>query len=132
MYPTDYRYTKEHEWVRVQGGVGTIGITDYAQHELGDVVYVELPKPGTKLAAGQSLGTVESVKAVSEIYCPVSGEVTEVNEALARDPEKINQDPHGAAWLLKLRLDNLKELDALMDAAAYQSYIAEKQKEASA
>ena len=132
MYPTDYRYTKEHEWIHVQGGVGTVGITDYAQHELGDVVYVEVPKPGAKLEAGQPFGTVESVKAVSEIYSPVSGEVLEVNAALSKEPEKINQDPHGAAWLVKIKLANPKELDDLMDAAAYEKYIAEKQKEASA
>ena len=132
MYPTDYRYTKEHEWIQVEGSTGTVGITDYAQHELGDVVYVELPKPGAKLEAHQSFGTVESVKAVSEIYSPVSGEVLEVNAALSSEPEKINQDPHGAAWLVKIKLANPKELAGLMDAAAYQNYIAEKQKEASA
>lgn len=132
MYPADYRYTKEHEWIKVQGGVGTIGITDYAQHALGDVVFVELPKPGTKFAAGQSFGTVESVKAVSEIYAPISGEVTEANASLANEPEKINQDPHGAAWLIKIKLSDSKELDGLMNAAAYQSFLAEKEKEASA
>src|SRR6204780_409398 len=98
MYPKDYRYTKEHEWVKVEGSIGTIGITDYAQHELGDVVFVELPKIGTGIKAGQSFGTVESVKAVSEIFCPVSGTITETNSAHADAPEKINQDPHGAAW----------------------------------
>lgn len=132
MYPTDYRYTKEHEWIKVQGGVGTVGITDYAQHELGDVVYVERPKVGAKLEANQPFGTVESVKAVSEIYSPVSGEVVEVNTALENEPEKINRDPHGAAWIMKIKLSNTKELDGLMDAAAYEKYIAEKQKEASA
>lgn len=132
MYPTDYRYTKEHEWVKLDGATGTVGITDYAQHELGDVVYVELPKPGARLEAHQSFGTVESVKAVSEIYSPVSGEVLEVNAALSSEPEKINQDPHGAAWLIRIKLANPKEADALMDAPAYQNYIAEKQKEASA
>ena len=129
MYPADYRYTKEHEWIKVDGETGTIGITDYAQHELGDVVFVELPKVGAKLKAGQSLGTVESVKAVSEIYSPVSGEVTEVNAALANTPEKINADPHGAAWLIKLKLADKKELSGLMDATAYQAYVAEKTKE---
>jgi glycine cleavage system H protein len=132
MYPTDYRYTKEHEWIKVSGGVGTVGITDYAQHELGDVVYVELPKPGARLEAHQPLGTVESVKAVSEIYSPVSGEVVEANPTLANEPEQINKDPHGAAWLVKIKLGNPAEVDGLMDAAAYQSYIAEKQKETSA
>ena len=132
MYPTDYRYTKEHEWIKVEGGVGTVGITDYAQHELGDVVYVEMPKVGAKLEAHQPFGTVESVKAVSEIYSPVSGEVLEVNAALGNEPEKINKEPHGAAWIVKIKLSNAKELDGLMDAAAYEKYIAEKQKEASA
>ena len=132
MYPKDRRYTKEHEWIKVEGSTGTVGITDYAQHELGDVVYVELPKPGAAIAAGQSFGTVESVKAVSEIYSPVSGEVLEVNAALSNEPEKINQDPHGAAWLVRLKLANPREVDGLMDAAAYEAYIAEKQKEASA
>ncbi len=132
MYPSDFRYTKEHEWIRVEGVIGTVGITDYAQHELGDVVFAELPKVGAKFSAGQSFGTVESVKAVSEIYSPVSGEVTEVNASLATSPEKINQDPHGAAWLIKVKLSASAELSSLMDAAAYQAYIDEKQKEASA
>jgi glycine cleavage system H protein len=132
MYPNDYRYTKGHEWVKMDGSMGTIGITDYAQHELGDVVFVELPKVGAQLKAGQSLGTVESVKAVSEIFCPVSGEVTEINPALAAAPEKINQDPHNSAWLIKMRLVDAKEAAGLMDAAAYQAYVAEKSKEHSA
>ncbi len=129
MYPKDYRYTKEHEWIKADGATGTIGITDYAQHELGDVVFVELPKVGAQLKAGQSLGTVESVKAVSEIFTPVSGEVTETNPALADAPEKINSDPHGSAWLIKIRLADPKEAASLMDAAAYEAYIAEKAKE---
>jgi glycine cleavage system H protein len=132
MYPADFRYTKEHEWIKVDGDSGTVGITDYAQHELGDVVFVELPKVGAILKAGQSLGSVESVKAVSEIYCPVSGEVTAVNSILADTPEKLNQDPHGAAWLVKLRLANNSEAQLLMDAAAYEAYLAAKDKEASA
>jgi len=131
-YPSNYRYTKEHEWVRAEGDVATVGITDYAQHELGDVVFVEMPKPGTKLNAGQSFGTVESVKAVSDIYAPVSGEVTEVNAALSDTPETINKDPHGKAWLIKLKLANSSELAQLMDAAAYEAFIAGKEKEASA
>lgn len=131
-YPSDYRYTKEHEWVRVEGDVATVGITDYAQHELGDVVYVELPKPGAKLNAGQSFGTVESVKAVSDIYAPVAGEVTEVNSALAETPEAINKDPHGKAWLIKLKLADSSPVGKLMNAAAYEAFIADKQKEASA
>jgi glycine cleavage system H protein len=132
MYPSDYRYTKEHEWVRVEGDVATVGITDYAQHELGDVVYVELPKPGAKLNAGQSFGTVESVKAVSDIYAPVAGEVTEVNSALSETPEAINKDPHGKAWLIKLKLADSSAVGKLMNAAAYEAFIADKQKEASA
>jgi glycine cleavage system H protein len=129
MYPKDYRYTKEHEWIKADGATGTIGITDYAQQELGDVVFVELPKVGTQLKAGQPLGTVESVKAVSEIFTPVSGEVTETNPALVDAPEKINSDPHGSAWLIKIRLADSKEPASLMDAAAYEAYIAEKAKE---
>jgi glycine cleavage system H protein len=127
MYPSDYRYTKEHEWIKVNGGIGTIGITDYAQHELGDVVFVELPAAGTKITAGKVFGTVESVKAVSEIYAPVSGEVTEANASLATAPETVNTDPHGAAWLIKMKLDNSAELSGLMDAAAYQAFVSEKE-----
>jgi glycine cleavage system H protein len=129
MYPNDFRYTKDHEWVKVEGDTGTIGITDYAQHELGDVVFVELPKPGAAVKTGTSFGTVESVKAVSEIYSPVSGEVIEANALLTDTPEKLNVDPHGAAWLVKVRVTNPREIDGLMDAVAYQAYIAEKAKE---
>jgi len=131
-YPTNFKYTKEHEWVDVKGGVATIGITDYAQHELGDVVFVELPKVGAQVVTGKSFGTVESVKAVSEIYAPAAGEVLEANGNLHDAPEKINSDPHGAAWLIKVKLANPAELANLMDAAAYEAYIAEKSKEASA
>ena len=132
-YPANFRYTKQHEWVDVKGGVASIGITDYAQQELGDVVFVELPKVGSQLTAGKSFGTVESVKAVSEIYAPVSGEVTEANEELHNTPEKINSDPHGTAWLVKVKLSNASEVSGLMDAAAYEAFIAsEKGKEASA
>ena len=131
-YPANFRYTKEHEWIEVQGDSGTIGITDYAQHELGDVVFVELPKVGTKLTAGKPLGTVESVKAVSEIYSPATGEVTAINEALGDSPEKINTDPHAAAWLVKVKLANPGEVSSLMDAAAYQKYVEAKDKEAHA
>jgi glycine cleavage system H protein len=133
MYPSDYRYTKEHEWVRLEGGTATVGITDYAQHSLGDVVYLDLPRIGATLVAGKSLGTVESVKAVSEIFAPVSGEVTEVNAAqLGASPELINTDPHGKGWLVKLKIANASEIDGLMDSAKYQAYIAEQEKEASA
>jgi glycine cleavage system H protein len=131
-YPKNYRYTKEHEWIEVKGDVATIGITDHAQHELGDVVFVELPKPGAKIEAGKSFGTVESVKAVSEIYAPAAGEVLEANGELHNTPEKINSDPHGAAWLIKVRLANPAAVGSLMDAAAYEAYIAEKGKETSA
>src|ERR1700722_4749560 len=132
MYPADFRFTKEHEWIKVQGSIGTIGITDYAQHELGDVVFVELPKVGAEIKAGQSFGTVESVKAVSDIFCPVSGTITETNSALADAPETINQDPHGAAWLIRLQLSNPSEIQSLMDTAAYETYIVAKAKELSA
>lgn len=127
MYPSDYRYTKEHEWVRVQGDVATVGITDYAQHELGDVVYVELPKVGAKLQATEPMGTVESVKAVSDVYAPVSGEVVEVNSPLVDAPEKINKDPHNEAWLTKIKLSNPAEVTSLLDAAAYQAFVSEKE-----
>ena len=131
-YPSDYRYTQEHEWVRLEGNLATVGITDYAQHELGDVVYVDLPKVGAKLNAGESFGTVESVKAVSDIFAPVSGEVAEVNSGLSETPETINKDPHGKAWLIKLKLANSSEVSKLMDATAYEAFLAGKQKEASA
>jgi glycine cleavage system H protein len=129
MYPADYRYTKDHEWIKVEGSVGTIGITDYAQSELGDVVFAELPKVGVTMKAGESFGTIESVKAVSEIFTPVSGEITEINSKLVDTPEIINKDPHGSAWLVKIRLSDPKELSALMDAAAYETYIAAQAKE---
>ena len=132
VYPKTYRYSKEHEWIEVKGDLATIGITDYAQHELGDVVFVELPKPGAKIETGKSFGTVESVKAVSEIYAPAAGEVIEANSELQNTPEKINTDPHGAAWLIKIRLTNSTGISDLMDVAAYEAYIADKGKEASA
>jgi len=131
-YPSTYRYTKQHEWIDVKDGVGTIGITEYAQHELGDVVFVELPKPGAKVTAGKSFGTVESVKAVSEIYAPVSGEVVEANGALEATPEKLNSNPHDAAWLIRINVANQAELSQLMDAKAYEAFVVEKEKEASA
>jgi glycine cleavage system H protein len=131
-YPANFRYTKEHEWVNVEGGTATIGITDYAQSELGDVVFVELPKIGAKLEAGKSFGNVESVKAVSEIYAPAAGEVTAANAELLNKPELLNSDPHGTGWLIKVKLANPAELGNLMDGPAYEAYIAEKGKEASA
>ncbi len=122
-YPENFRYTKEHEWVSVEGDVGTIGITDHAQKELGDIVYVDLPKAGASVKQGATLGSVESVKAVSDIYSPVSGEVLESNTGLADAPEKLNDDPHGAAWLVKIRLSSPDEIKNLLSAGDYQSYI---------
>jgi len=122
-YPEDRKYTKEHEWVLVEGGQGTVGITFHAQEELGDIVFVNLPKAGAKAEKGLSFGSVESVKAVSDIYSPVSGEVTEVNGLLATNPEKLNEDPHGAAWLVKVKLSAPAEADDLLTAADYQKYI---------
>jgi glycine cleavage system H protein len=123
MYPENLRYTKEHEWVRVEGGTGTVGITDHAQEQLGDIVYADLPKAGTRVEQGKTMGSVESVKAVSDIYAPVSGEVTEINQTLADAPEKLNEDPHGEAWLVKIRLSAPAEIEKLMSAAEYQTYI---------
>jgi glycine cleavage system H protein len=123
MYPQNLRYTKEHEWVRMDGDVGTIGITDHAQQELGDIVYVDFPKVGTRVAQGASAGSIESVKAVSDYYAPVSGEVTEVNQALTDAPEKLNVDPHGEAWLFKIRLSVPAEVTKLLSAGEYEKYI---------
>ena len=123
MYPENFRYTKEHEWVLVEGDTGTIGITDHAQEELGDIVYVDVPKVGARVERGKSLGSVESVKAVSDVYSPVGGEVTAVNETLADAPETLNRDPHGAGWLVKLRLTAPAEILELMTAADYQKYV---------
>jgi glycine cleavage system H protein len=124
MYPDNFRYTKEHEWVLVEGDTGTVGITDHAQRELGDIVYVDLPKAGSTAEQGKTVGSVESVKAVSDLFSPVSGEVIAVNELLATTPEKLNEDPHGAAWLFKVRLSAPDEVKQLLSAADYQSYIA--------
>ena len=121
MIPNDRRYTKEHEWVAVAGATATIGITDFAQAELGDIVYVELPEAGRTVSAGDVLGTIESVKAVSEIYAPVSGTVAEVNAALGQKPETINTDAHGAGWICKLTLSQPGEVEALLDADAYRA-----------
>jgi len=122
-YPENLKYTKEHEWVLVEGDKGTIGITDHAQSELGDIVFVDLPKVGAAIAKGQTFGSVESVKAVSDIYAPISGEVLEINDALATAPEKLNADPHGAAWLIKVKLLQPAEINDLLAAADYQKYI---------
>jgi glycine cleavage system H protein len=124
-YPQDYRYTKEHEWVKVEGDTGTIGITNHAQESLGDIVFVELPKPGAEINAGKSFGTVESVKAVSELFAPVSGTVSAVNEDLANSPEKINSDAHGS-WMVKVKLKNPGEANGLMNAADYEKFVAEE------
>lgn len=122
-YPADFRYTKEHEWVKLEGNVATIGITDHAQHELGDIVYVDLPKTGTDAEAGKTFGSVESVKAVSDIYSPVTGEIVETNESLASAPEKLNSDPHGDAWLIKVRTTSPDEIKQLMTAEQYLEYV---------
>jgi glycine cleavage system H protein len=123
MYPENFRYTKEHEWVRVEDGIATMGITDHAQNELGDIVYVDLPKLGSNVEKGKALGTVESVKAVSEIFSPATGEVTEINASLADAPEKLNDDPHGEAWLVKIRVRSQEDLAGLMSAAEYEAYV---------
>jgi glycine cleavage system H protein len=121
-YPKDFRYTKDHEWVRVDGDTGVVGITDHAQKELGDIVYVDLPKVGAKAEKGKTLGSVESVKAVSDVYAPVSGEIVEINELLTTAPEKLNEDPHGEAWLVKIRLSDPSELNNLLSSDEYQAY----------
>jgi glycine cleavage system H protein len=123
MYPPELLYTKEHEWIRVDESTGTIGITDHAQKELGDIVFVELPKAGEHVTANESMGSVESVKAVSEIYSPVTGEVTAVNPKLQNSPELINSDPHGEAWLVRVRLEDRSETESLMSADEYETYI---------
>jgi len=123
MTPEDSRYAKSHEYVHVEGGVGTIGITDYAQKELGDVVFVELPQIGTELEQGDELGSIESVKAVSELFSPVSGQVVEVNEALAEKPELVNTDPYGDGWMIRVKLVTPEEVDELMDAEEYEEYV---------
>ena len=125
-YPPNFRYTKEHEWIRVEGDTGTVGITDHAQHALGDIVYVDLPKPGSRLEALKPFGTVESVKAVSDLFSPAAGEVLEINEQLKDRPELLNEDPHGSGWLLKLRLANQGDLAALLTAEQYTAYVAEE------
>ena len=124
VYPEDLHYTKDHEWIRVQGETGTIGITEFAQSELGDVVFVELPEPGDVFDADDEIGTIESVKAVAEIYTPVSGQVVEVNEELHDRPEIVNQDPHERGWLVRLRLSKPDETSTLMSAHDYQQFAA--------
>ena len=121
------RFTRDHEWIRFDGELAVVGVTDYAQSQLGDVVYVELPEIGRRIEKGKEAAVVESVKAASEVYAPASGEVAEVNEALAVDPAKVNADPMGEGWFLKLRLTDLKELEGLLDEAAYQQFIEQEQ-----
>ncbi len=129
MYPANCHYTEEHEWVRVEGDIGVVGITHHAQQELGDIVYVDLPKVGGTVERGKTLASVESVKAVSDVYAPVSGEVVEVNSLLAASPEKLNEDPHGDAWLVKIKLSAPSEIKQLLTAEDYQKYVgAEKSK----
>ncbi len=124
-YPTDYKYTKEHEWLKVEGNTGTIGITDHAQDSLGDIVFVELPKVGSEITAGKTFGTVESVKAVSDLFAPVSGTVTAVNEALNTSPEQVNKDAH-SAWMIKVALKDANEASQLLSAADYEKFVAEE------
>ncbi len=124
-YPADFKYTKEHEWIKADGKTATIGITNYAQESLGDIVFVDLPKPGAEITAGKTFGSVESVKAVSDLYAPASGTVTEVNGELATAPEKINKDAHGS-WIVKLALKNPGELNSLLSAADYEKFVAEE------
>lgn len=121
--PENLHYSKDHEWIKVEGDVGIIGITDHAQHSLGDVVYVELPKVGETFEASEAFGSVESVKAVSEVFSPVSGKITEINELLRDEPEKINSDPYGDAWMVRIQVSNKSELDAMLSAAEYEDYI---------
>jgi len=123
-FPDDAKYTKDHEWIRVEGGIGTVGITEYAQGELGDVVFVELPAVGAAVKAHATFGTIEAVKAVSDLYAPVSGTVTEVNQELSKTPEIVNKDPYGKGWMVKIRVADPAELASLMDAAAYGTSVA--------
>jgi glycine cleavage system H protein len=124
-YPVEYKYTKEHEWLKIDGNTGSIGITDYAQNSLGDIVFVELPKVGAEIAAGKTFGSVESVKAVSDLFAPVSGTVTEVNEALNTAPEQVNKDAN-ATWMIKVKLKDAGEAGPLLSAADYEKFIAEE------
>ena len=126
MYPQEFLYTKEHEWIRVDESIGTLGLTDHAQKELGDIVYVELPKVGDPVTAGEPLGTVESVKAVSEIFSPVTGEVSAINMLLNNNPEMLNADPHGEAWLVRIRLLDRREIEKLMTADEYEAFLQEE------
>jgi glycine cleavage system H protein len=124
-YPTQYRYTREHEWIELAGSIGTVGITDYAQNSLGDIVYVDVPKVGDPVTANATFGSVESVKAVSDLYSPVTGTVTAINEELKSAPDKINEDPHGT-WIIKVELADPAQFNTLLDAAAYEAFISEE------
>ncbi len=126
MYPEDLKYDREHEWVRVSGDIATIGISDFAQDQLGEVVYVDLPSAGGTISAGDSFGEIESVKSVSELFTPVSGEIVEVNDALDGAPETVNEDAYGAGWIIKVKLSDPTEVEGLMDAVAYEAYLAEE------
>jgi glycine cleavage system H protein len=122
-FPEDLRYTKDHEWIRVEGDTGTVGITEYAQGELGDVVFVELPAPGREIKAGESFGTIEAVKAVSDLIAPASGKVTEVNPELEGSPETVNHDPYGKGWMVRLSIADPSEIGKLLDASAYRAHV---------
>jgi glycine cleavage system H protein len=123
MYPSDYRYSKDHEWIRVEDDVCVLGITEFAQQELGEVVFVEMPEVGQVFDSGDEIGTIESVKAVAEVYTPVAGEVVEVNDAVVDDPEVLNDDPHGEGWLIKLRFSSADDLKELMNAEQYEEFV---------
>ncbi len=126
MYPSDLKYAREHEWVRVDGDTATIGISDFAQDQLGEVVYVDLPSEGDEVTAGDTFGEIESVKSVSELYAPVSGEVVKVNEALEDTPETVNEDPYGDGWMIVVRISDPSQVDDLMDAGAYEAFVSEE------
>ena len=123
MYPNDFRYTKEHEWIKVEGDEALVGITDFAQHQLGDIIFVELPPVGKELAARQSIGVVESVKSVSDVYAPVAGKVVAVNDALSQTADLLNKDPHGQGWIVRIQVKDKKELDGLLSAGDYEKFL---------
>ena len=123
MYPNDFRYSKDHEWVKVEGDEALVGITDFAQHQLGDIIFVELPAVGKELTLRQSIGVVESVKSVSDVYAPVAGQVTAVNEALNQTADLLNKDPHGQGWIVRLKIKDKKDLEGLMNAADYEKFL---------
>jgi glycine cleavage system H protein len=124
-FPEDLKYTKEHEWLRIEDGTAIVGITEYAQQELGDIVYLEMPEVGASFSQNDSIGTIEAVKTVADLYAPVSGEIVEINQELSDTPELINQDPYGKGWMLKIKIGDPSELDALMESAAYKDHVAE-------